>query len=103
MLPFTDLTAAVDEPKTARMEQRTKPHVKTEIQQAAALLGVDETAFITNAAYDRARNVIADHARTVLQAADRDALLSALDNPSAPAEAMKQAFDLHETHVVHEE
>lgn len=103
MLPFTDLTAAVDEPKSARMEQRTKPHVKLEIQQAAALLGVDETAFITNAAYERARLVIADHQRTVLQARDRDVLLSALDNPPAPTPAMQKAFGMHQAHVVHEE
>lgn len=103
MLPFTDLTAAVDEPKSARMEQRTKPHVKLEIQQAAALLGVDETAFITSAAYDRARDVIVDHSKTILQARDREVLLTALDNPPAPTSVMKKAFDLHETHVVHEE
>ena len=28
MLNFDDYAAAIDEPKTARMEQRTKPHVK---------------------------------------------------------------------------
>ena len=45
MLNFHDPAAAIDEPKTARMEQRTKPHVKAQIQQAAVLLGVDETTF----------------------------------------------------------
>jgi len=45
MLRFQDSTAAIDEPKTARMEQRTKPSVKAQIQQAAALLGIDETTF----------------------------------------------------------
>ena len=43
MLAFTDTSAKIDEPKTARMEQRTKPHVKAEIQRAAVLLGMDET------------------------------------------------------------
>ena len=37
MLRFHDSTAAIDEPKTARMEQRTKPSVKAQIQQAAAI------------------------------------------------------------------
>ena len=36
MLPFHDTTRALDEPKSARMEQRTKPHVKAAIQKAAA-------------------------------------------------------------------
>ena len=40
MLRFEDSAAVIDEPKTARMEQRTKAHVKERIQYAAALLGV---------------------------------------------------------------
>ena len=36
MLRFEDSAAAIDEPKTARMEQRTKAHVKERIQYAAA-------------------------------------------------------------------
>ena len=61
MLNFHDHAAAIDEPKTARMEQRTKPHVKAQIRQAAALLGVDETTFVTSAALERARSTIAEH------------------------------------------
>ncbi|GAB4526669.1 MAG: hypothetical protein Kow00133_15510 [Amphiplicatus sp.] len=99
MPPFSDRTAIVDEPKTARMEQRTKPHVKATIQQAAALLGVDETAFVTNAAYERARAAIADHERTLLSPADRDVFLAALDAPARPTKALKQAARLHATHV----
>ena len=33
MLNFHDSVAAIDEPKTARMEQRTKPRVKQQIQR----------------------------------------------------------------------
>ena len=33
MLCFQDSTAVIDEPKTARMEQRTRPSVKAQIQQ----------------------------------------------------------------------
>ena len=72
MLNFHDPAAAIDEPKTARMEQRTKPHVKAQIQQAAVLLGVDETTFVTSAALEQARLTIADHERTLLSAEDRD-------------------------------
>ena len=50
MLSFHDSAATIDEPKTARMEQRTKPRVKAQIQQAAALLGIDETTFVISAA-----------------------------------------------------
>jgi len=77
------------------MEQRTKPHVKVEIDHAAALLGVDETAFVTSAAYERARQVIADHQRTVLVSEDYAAFMAALDAPPAPSRALKQAVRRH--------
>ena len=75
MLNFNDSAAAIDEPKTARMEQRTKPHVKAQIQRAAALLGVDETTFVTSVALERAQATIVDHERTILSAEDRDLIL----------------------------
>ena len=99
MLNFHDHAAAIDEPKTARMEQRTKPHVKAQIQQAAALLGVDETTFVTSAALERARNTIAEHERTLLSAEDRAVVLAALDAPADPTDALREAMALHEARV----
>ncbi len=101
MLNFQDPAAAIDEPKTARMEQRTKPHVKAQIQQAAALLGVDETTFVTSAALERARSTIADHERTLLSAEDRGVILAALDAPAEPTEALREAMALHGARVTH--
>lgn len=95
MSPFADTVSAIDEPKTARMEQRTKPHVKAEIQRAAALLGVDETTFITSVAYERARETIRDHQRTVLAPEDQAAFFAALDAPAKPSKALKEAVALH--------
>ena len=97
MLDHNDTTAGVNEPKTARMEQRTKPRVKAQIQLAAALLGVDETTFVTSAAYDRARAAIADHQRTILYDRDRKALLAALDAPAEPTAILREAMALHRT------
>ena len=63
MLDHNDATAGVNEPKTARMEQRTKPRVKAQIQLAAALLGVDETTFVTSAGAQSRHGVVAwEHA-----------------------------------------
>ncbi len=95
MLSFRDSTTSINEPKTARMEQRTKPHVKAQIQQAAALLGVDETTFVTSVALERARITIADHERTVLSAEDRDVILAAFDSPAEPTDALREAMTLH--------
>ncbi|MCY3825576.1 MAG: DUF1778 domain-containing protein [Nitrospinae bacterium] len=103
MLNFHDHAAAIDEPKTARMEQRTKPHVKAQIRQAAALLGVDETTFVTSAALERARNTIAEHERTLLSAEDRAVVLAALDAPAEPTEALREAMALHEARVARDD
>ena len=101
MLSFHDGAAAINEPRTARMEQRTKPSVKAQIQQAAALLGVDETTFVVSAALDRAKSAIADHERTILSAEDRNALLAAFDSPAEPTAPLRQAMALHKAVVVH--
>ena len=36
----------IDEPRTARMEQRTKPSVKASIEAAADLMGIEASAFV---------------------------------------------------------
>ena len=95
MLRFEDSAAAIDEPKTARMEQRTKAHVKERIQYAAALLGVDETTFVTNVAYKHARETIEDHERTVLAPEDRAVFFALIDAPALPADALKVAVKRH--------
>ena len=103
MFPFHDATAALNEPQSARMEQRTKPHVKAAIQKAAALMGIDETAFVTNAAYERAQETILAHERTILSAEDRDVFFAALETPPAPADELRDAFKLHDRLVVHDD
>lgn len=95
MLPFKDMAAAIDEPKSARMEQRTKAHVKSTIQHAAALLGVDETTFVTSVAYDRARATIDAHERTVVTGEDREVFLAALERPAEPTSELKEAVSLY--------
>ena len=102
MLSFHDRAAAIDEPKTARMEQRAKPSVKAEIQRAVALLGINEATFITNVALEQARRTIADHERTILSAQDRELFLAALSAPAEPTEALRQAMALHDAAVVHD-
>ena len=101
MLNFHDWAADIEGAKTARMEQRTKPHVKAQIQQAAALLGVDETTFVTSVALERARMTIADHERTLLSAEDRAAVLAALDAPAEPTAALREVMALHRDRVTH--
>ncbi|MYC59445.1 MAG: DUF1778 domain-containing protein [Gammaproteobacteria bacterium] len=99
MLNFTNLAADIEEPRSARMEQRTKPSIKAQIQQAAALLGVDETTFVTSVALERAKATLADHERTLLSAKDREMVLSMLESPPAPTSALREAIALHDAKV----
>jgi hypothetical protein len=47
---------AIDEPCSARMDQRTKPSVKASIEAAADLMGVEASAFVVMSANARAQD-----------------------------------------------
>jgi uncharacterized protein (DUF1778 family) len=85
---------------TERMHFRTKLHVKQAIQRAAAISGVDETAFAMNAAYASALATIDAHERTLLQPVDHQAFFDALDNPPSPTDALRKAFASHKSRVI---
>ena len=95
MLGFHDTTRAIDERNEARMNFRTKPRIKTAIQQAAALSGVDDSVFTMNAAYRSAMETIAAHERTSLQPVDHASFFAALDAPPAPSDRLRTAFARH--------
>lgn len=95
MKAFEDTTAAVDEPKSARLEARTQPSVKDTINRAATLTGVDVSSFVVSAAYRAAQSTIEAHKLTVIESeADRKAFFDALDNPPKPAKRLVEAFAL---------
>lgn len=79
-----------------RMNFRTKPRIKATIQRAAALAGLDDSAFTMQAAYQAARAVISAHERTELQGIDHAAFFAALDQPAPATPALKAAFQRHQ-------
>jgi uncharacterized protein (DUF1778 family) len=95
MLAFDDSMKDVNERSSERMNFRTKPRIKQIIQRAAALSGVDDSAFTMNAAYKAALEAIEAHERTLLQPADHMAVFSALDSPPAPSARLRDAFARH--------
>lgn len=95
MPAFDDRMVSLEERSTERMNFRTKPHIKSAIQRAAALQGVDDSAFTINAAYKAALDTIAAHERTFLSAADHEAFFAALDNPPEPTADLRAAFARH--------
>ncbi|MEZ5823185.1 MAG: DUF1778 domain-containing protein [Geminicoccaceae bacterium] len=100
MIAFHDTTRAIEERNDARMNFRTKPRIKSTIQQAAALSGVDDSVFTMNAAYQAAMATIAAHERTVLQPVDHEVFFAALDTPPASTEALRAAFRRHRETIV---
>ena len=94
-MTFSDQPIPSDEPASARMNFRTKPRIKATIQQAAALTGVDDSAFTMNAAYQQALATITAHERTALKPIDHAAFFAALDNEPEPTEALRAAFARH--------
>jgi len=104
MVAFEDTTAAVDEPKSARLEARTQPSVKDTIHRAAALNGVDVSSFVISAAYNAAQSTIAAHKVTVIESeADRKAFFDALDNPPKPVKRLVDAFALRKKLIANAE
>ncbi|WP_263588812.1 DUF1778 domain-containing protein [Sphingopyxis sp. GC21] len=92
MQAFEGKPDEITERSTERMHFRTKPHIKRAIQRAAALSGVDDSAFTINAAYKAALETIETHERTILSHDDFQKILDALDNPPPPTQALRDAF-----------
>jgi uncharacterized protein (DUF1778 family) len=65
--------------KTDRMEARVSPEERQRIERAAAAQGVSVSAFMVNAAVDRADEVMAEATTTTVPADYFDSLLAALD------------------------
>jgi uncharacterized protein (DUF1778 family) len=99
MPTFVDDIGAVEEGSTERMNFRTKPRIKKAIQRAAALSGVDDSVFTMNAAYRAAIETIAAHERSVLQPVDHATFFAALDNPPAPTDRLRAAFERHKSTI----
>lgn len=80
--------------KSERVEARLSPRERKEIDRAAALEGQSRSSFMVTAAIEKAEEVIASQAETLLPAEYFDRLLAAIDEPDhAPrlAEAAKRA------------
>ncbi|MDG1416175.1 MAG: DUF1778 domain-containing protein [Maricaulis sp.] len=93
MQPFDHEDGSTPERNSERMNFRTKPRIKEAIQRAAALSGLDDSAFTMNAAYKAALETISSHEQTHLQVEDHQAFFDALEAPAEPSDALQTAFD----------
>lgn len=78
--------------KGERLDLRLPAELKELIEQAAALVGQNVSAFILGLAVPHAREVIRDAENITLSGQDRDRFLTALDDVNAePNEALRRA------------
>ncbi len=77
--------------RTARIELRAEPEREQRIRLAAELADQSMTAFVLDAATERADEVIAAATTTTVPADFFDALLAALDRPAEPNEPLTRA------------
>lgn len=80
--------------KHARMELKTTEDIKNLISRAAALSGVDATAFVLAPAIERARQVIANYSAIQLTLEGQRRFAALMGNPPKPTEAMKALGEL---------
>lgn len=80
--------------RTARMEFKTTPDTKELLSQAAALDGLDLTAFVLSSAIEKARSVLNQHTNISLAQEGQEALVNLLSHPTSPTAEMKQLMQL---------
>jgi len=80
--------------KQARMELKTTEDMKSLIFRAAALMGVDVTAFVLAPAAERAQQVIANFSAIQLSLEGQRRFASLMEQPPEPTEVMKALGEL---------
>lgn len=77
--------------KTDRLEARLSPDERARIERAASASGMSVSAFMVDAAVDRADEVITAATTTLVPADYFDSLVAALDEPDAAPRLAKAA------------
>jgi len=80
--------------KTARIELKTTDDIKDLISRAAALSGVDATAFVLAPAIERAQQVIANSSAIQLTIEGQRRFAKLMENPPKPTKEMKALGEL---------
>ncbi|MBV6817808.1 DUF1778 domain-containing protein [Rahnella sp. PD12R] len=75
--------------KSARVELKTSPDLKELLREAAAAAGLDLSAFILNAAIERAENVLENQRRRELSSQGWQQINQLLAEPAAPTLALQ--------------
>jgi len=79
-----------DAVKAARIEIKTSPQVKVELERAAAISGVTLTSFIVNLARTEASRITAEAETVRLNQDAWNKLNEIIDNPPEPTNALRE-------------
>ena len=79
--------------KNERIDIRLIPSDKEMLETAASIKRVSLSAYILSAAIEMAKMDIEREETLVLSAKQRDTLMSLLDNPPEPNEALRRLFE----------
>lgn len=79
--------------KTERLDVRLSPEHKELLEQAAAISGQPLTSFAVSFLLQKAREVIEQHNRTVLNRNDWDRFLEILETDEEPSPALMKAAE----------
>lgn len=91
MLQYNDKTIDVAEKKSVRKEQRVKPSISAAIGRAAAAVGMDESAFIVSAAYEKAIAIEKAQFTSVLEQSYFDQFAKAINADGKPVKGLVNA------------
>ena len=83
---------AQNRPKDATIQLRLNAEQKTIIEHAAALCGASVSVYMLSNSLKVAEQEIASHERLTLSKDDWELLMSAIENPPKPNQALKKAF-----------
>ena len=83
------------------MRTRLPRELKSRVETAAALVGLDASAFVRRTIARAADDVLAAQTGYRMTPEDLDAVTAALDAPPAPTSAARRAAARYETRVVH--
>lgn len=79
---------------TERINVRSTTDEKNVIEQAANLLGLSVSSFMMQSSFERAKDLLKSNHELKVNNADRDMLISLLENPRPANDEMKKLMSL---------
>ena len=86
--------------RNERLDLRINSEIKSLFSRAAEYSGMTMSAFIIDAARERAQDLIRQNEVITLSNADRDVFLDMLANPPEPNEKLKRAAEKYRTEEI---